>query len=240
MGHGWAYSFWGGGWGGGAGGIPEAVFFLFVCVGVLEGYLQFACVCVWGVLEGYLEHFVFLFLCGGGAAGRPEAFSVLFFFCVGCVLEGYLKHFVSFFFVCVGGVAGGTPEAFTFLSLCVWGGAGGTPEAFAQRLIEFGLKDRQPFERRELCIDGVRLRLFWKLRRSVREQLALRRSFVELPRNFREEIAHGVARQQGGRRRRAAQQRAHALEVRRRDRLSRWRCFVTHYRKTQGLEVTSW
>lgn len=241
MGHGWAYSFWGGGWGGGAGGIPEAVFFLFLCVGVLEGYLQFACVCVCGVCW-------------------RDTWSILFsFFCVGGVLQGDLKHFLffSFFvwggcwrdtcsilfpfcFVCVGGVAGGTPEAFTFLSLCVWGGAGGTPEAFAQRLIEFGLKDRQPFERRELCIDGVRLRLFWKLRRSVREQLALRRSFVELPRNFREEIAHGVARQQGGRRRRAAQQRAHALEVRRRDRLSRWRCFVTHYRKTQGLEVTSW
>ena len=75
----------------------------FVCGGV-GGILEVCvCVCGGGVLEGYLEHFVFLFLCGGGAAGRPEACSVLFFFCVGGVLEGYLKHFVSLFLCVCGG-----------------------------------------------------------------------------------------------------------------------------------------
>ena len=45
----------------------------------------------------------FLFLCGGGAGGIPEAFCFPFS-------------------LCVWGVAGGIPEAFTFHSLCVWGG----------------------------------------------------------------------------------------------------------------------
>ena len=45
----------------------------------------------------------FLFLCGGGAGGIPEAFCFPFS-------------------LCVWGVAGGIPEAFTFLSLGVWGG----------------------------------------------------------------------------------------------------------------------
>ena len=71
--------------GGGAGGLPEAVFFLFLCVGVLEGYLQFACVCVCGVCW-------------------RDTWSILFsFFCVGGVLQGDLKHVLFFSFFVWGG-----------------------------------------------------------------------------------------------------------------------------------------